>query len=157
MLVAAERDRMRRLAIAVACIALCALWCISGGPGTLVATAEEQPLVVVRGPTVVAFFKPVTDAEMEKDADTNETLADFQLYASRVREPLGKAGIEFQELYARAFRVRDGGETTTFRPAKVYVGYYFVAPGRKPRIEYGVMTDDGLLQAAHEYFGSSAK
>jgi hypothetical protein len=46
---------------------------------------------------------------------------------------------------------------TTFRPGKVGVGYYLVAPGKDPRVEYGVMTDADLLQLAKEYFGISAK
>jgi hypothetical protein len=101
----------------------------------------------------VAFFEPVTQAKLAKDPDTNEALADFQLYASSVRAPLRKAGIEFHELYARSFRLRVGNQLTTFRPVKEDVGYYLVEPGKKPRIEYGVITDADLLQVANEYFG----
>jgi hypothetical protein len=122
-----------------------------------VAAAEKQLLLLVSGPTIVAVFPPVTDAELKKDTDTNEALADFQLYTTRVREPLKGAGIEFHELYAHSFRVRDGKTVTTFRPVKGDVRYYFIFPGKKPRIEYGVMTDADLLQVAREYFGSPAK
>ena len=111
----------------------------------------------MRGPTVVAFFEPVPQAKLEKEPDTNEALADFQLYAKNVREPFRKAGIEFHELYAHSFRLRDGNKLTTFRTGKVGVGYYLVAPGKDPRVEYGVMTDADLLQLANEYFGISAK
>ena len=90
---------------------------------------------------------------MEKDPDANEALADFQLYAESLRAPLRKAGIEFHELYANSFQLRDGKRLTTFRPIKANVGYYLVAPGKKPRIEYGVMTDSDLLQVANKYFG----
>lgn len=124
---------------------------------SLVATAETQPLVGVEGRTIVAFFPPVTDAELQKDADTNEALADFQFYAKRVREPLKKAGIDFHEVYAHSFRVRVGKTVTVFRPVKGDVGYYFVVPGKKPRIEYGVMTDADLLQVANEYFGQDSQ
>jgi PP-loop superfamily ATP-utilizing enzyme len=137
---------MKRLRSAFACVALYAL---TVAPGA----AEKQPVVVVRGPTVVAFFELVPQAKLNKDPDTNESLADFQLYATSVREPLRKEGIEFHELYAHSFRLRIGSKLTTFRPAKVDVGYYLVAPGKKPRIEYGVMTDSGLLQVANAYFG----
>jgi hypothetical protein len=92
--------------------------------------AAEHPAFVVQGPTIVAFFPPVTAAELGKDADTNEALADFRLYAGPVREPLRKAGIDFQEVYARSFRVRSGAKVTTFRPKAVGVGYYYVAPGK---------------------------
>jgi hypothetical protein len=133
-----------------------ALVCALCGQVSLVAAADEQPVVAIAGPTIVAFF-PVTKAELQKDADTNEALADFQFYAKQVREPLKKAGIEFSEVYARSFRVRIGQETTVFRPVKGGVGYYLIAPGKKPRIEHGVMTNGDLLQVANEYFGTSAK
>jgi hypothetical protein len=122
-----------------------------------VSAAENPPLVVAEGRTIVAFFPPVNDAELQKDADTNEALADFQLYATHVREPLKNAGIEFRELYTHFFRVRVGKVVTTFRPAKADIGYYLVVPGKKPRIEYGVMTDADLLHVANDYFGTQAK
>ena len=136
---------MKRFRSAIAYFAFCV---IAIAPGA----AEKQPVVVVRGPTVIAFFKPVPSEQVDKDADANEALSDFQLYASRARVPLRNAGIEFHELYTHCFRLRVGNKLTTFRPAKVGVGYYFVAPGKKPRIEYGVMTHADLLQVANAYF-----
>jgi len=143
---------MKRLMSTLACVALSALSTPSAP-----ATAEKQPVVVVHGPTVVAFFEPVAQAKLEKDPDTNEALGDFQLYAANLREPLRREGIEFHELYAYSFRVCVGNRSTTFRSVKGNVGYYLVAPGKKPRIEYGVMTDVDLLQVANEYFGIPAK
>lgn len=137
---------MKRLGSAIACAVFCV---IAIAPGA----AEKQPIVVVRGPTIVAFFEPVSPGQLDKDPDMNEALADFQFYAERVRAPLRKAGIEFHELYTHSFRLRIGTQSITFRPAKISVGYYFVAPGKKPRIEYGVMTDSDLLQVANAYFG----
>lgn len=113
------------------------------------------PIDVVR-PTIVAFFPPVTEAELSKDWDT-EALADFQVYAERVRKPLKQRHIDFHEVYAHSFAIRRGKTATTFKPLKVNVGYYFVAPGKKPRVEYGVTTDDDLLQIADEYFGTKKK
>ena len=138
---------MKPLRLAIARVAFCAV-------AVTPRAAERQPLVVVHGPTVVAFFEPVTEAKLDKDPDANEALADFQLYASRVRAPLRKAGIEFHELYAHSFRLRVGKQLTTFRPVKMDVGYYLIAPGKKPRIEYGVMTDSDLLQVTNQYFGT---
>lgn len=133
-----------------------ALGCVLSLQASLVVAAEKQPVVIVAGPTIVVFF-PVTKTELQKDADTNEALADFQFYAKQVREPLKKTGIEFHEVYAQSFRVRIGQEATLFRPAKGNVGYYLIVPGKKPRIEYGVMTNTDLLQVTSEYFGTSAK
>jgi len=134
---------MKLLIAALACAASCCLTVAS----------DKQPVIVVRGPTVVAFFEPVPQAQLDKDPDASEALADFKLYARNVREPFRKAGIEFHEVYAHSFQLREGKRLTIFRPAKVKVGYYLVAPGRKPRIEYGIMTDADLLHLAHEYFG----
>jgi hypothetical protein len=113
--------------------------------------APKEKLIVVNGPTVVAFFPPVTDAELSRDPDTNESVADFQLYAARVREKLNNAGIEFEEIHVSSFAVRCGAKTTTFRSKKATVGYYFIAPGKSPRVEYGVMTDVDILRVVAEY------
>jgi hypothetical protein len=118
--------------------------------------SAEPPAFVVRGPTIVAFFPPVKQAELESNPGMNETLADFQFYAMQVREPLRKAGIDFHQVNASSFRIRIGTKLTAFRTGDK-VGYYLVAPGKKPRIEHGVETDVGLLEIASEYFGSVAK
>lgn len=127
------------------------LFCVALG------AAPKEKLVVVKGPTVVAFFPPVTDAALSKDPDTNESLADFQLYATRVREKLNNVGIEFEEISGSSFAVRCEAKTTTFRPKKTTVGYYFIAPGKLPRVEYGVMTDVDILRVAAEYFQRASK
>jgi hypothetical protein len=121
------------------------------------AAVPKQTVVIVNGPTVIAFFPPVTQSELNNDPDTNEALADFQFYARNVREPLHKAGIDFKEIYAVSFRVQRGERITTFRPGKATVGYYFVAPDKEPRIEHGVLTDADLRQIASKYFGISVK
>ena len=119
-------------------------------------SAQKTTFFDVRRPVVVAFFPPITEADFN-DSGTNDALDDFQYYARRVWQPLRKAGVDFHEVYAHSFRIRLGTRTTTFRPVKVDVGYYFVAPGKKPRVEYGVMTDADLLQVANEYFSLAPK
>ena len=57
---------------------------------SLASACGEQLSFVVQGPTIVAFFPPVKQTQLENDADTNEALADFQEYTNRVREPLRK-------------------------------------------------------------------
>ena len=122
---------------------------------SLVATPKKT-IVVINRPTVVAFFPPVTSAELNADPDTNEALSDFKLYAAKVRQPLNEAGIDFKEVYAKSFQVQRGTRITTLSPGKVDVGYYLVAPGKEPRIEYGVLTDADLLQIAKEYFDQTS-
>jgi hypothetical protein len=119
------------------------------------AVAKAPPVFTVKGPTVIAFFPPVSDSQLDGDADLDETLSDFQYYDDEVRMPFKKAGIELHETYTRAFSIRvKGQQLITFRTTrKNDVGYYFIAPGKKPHVEYDVMTDEDLLDVAHDYFG----
>ena len=115
---------------------------------------QPQPFVIHR-PTIVAFFPPVTESELNSDADTNEALSDFQLYADQVQAPLRKAGIDFHVANARSFKIRIGTTIRTFQTGKDGVGYYLIAPGKRPQIEYGVMTNADLIDVARKYFGGA--
>jgi hypothetical protein len=126
--------------------------------GVVVATHSElrdnqAATIEVQGPSIVAFFAPVTQAELDKDPDGTEELADFSYYTAQFQARLGKTPIAFTTLYTESFRVKVGQESTVFRPDKVKVGYYLIAPNKRPRIEYGVRTDDDLAQIARQYFG----
>lgn len=115
--------------------------------------ASDAPVISVRAARVIAFFPPVSQSDLSNDNDgLNESLNDFQYYAGRVRAPLKKEGIDFDEVYAKSFRVRIAAQTSLFKPSEDRAGYYFIAPGKKPLIEYGVMTDLDILQIAKEYF-----
>ena len=116
-------------------------------------TSPADRIFVVRGPTIVAFFPPANQKQVEGGSDFGEALSDFHFYASRVREPLTKAGVDFHVVSAAAFRVRVGRVHEVFRPTDPKIGYYLVAPGKQARIQYGVATDSDLLQSAREYFG----
>jgi hypothetical protein len=131
-----------------ATLIICALLCEP------VRAAQIPKVVTVSGPTVIAFFPPVTEKDLSQAPDTNESLSDFQFYVQRVRGELHDAGIDFQEIYASSFSLRFGAKTKRFHPRKTQVGYYFVAPGKSPHVEYGVMTDADILQAAKKYFST---
>jgi hypothetical protein len=139
---------MKRLLASLVCVV-----CLIAAPVLNGAPAEKQPLVIVRGPTVVAFFAPVSDADLEKDPYLGDALSNFQSCALAVGKPLKQSGIEFHELYARSFAVHLGSGTSTFRPAKLDVGYYFVRPGKAPHVVYGVKTEDEVMHIAKTYFG----
>ena len=55
-------------------------------------------------------------------------------------------GVDYREIHASDFVSKSETPLQTFGQLKA--GYYFVAPGKKPRVEYGVMTDSDLLHAA---------
>ncbi len=126
--------------------------------GSAIRLSAQKPATFdVTGPTIIAFFPPVTDAELRKDPDTNEALSDFQFYAGQVREPLAKRGITFKEVYADAFTIRQGKMTTLFGTKTMKVGYCLATPGKEPYVQIGVLSDAGLLQLADKYFGTSEK
>jgi hypothetical protein len=146
--------RQRRWTMRALFLGLCCVLC--GGQALSQTARAPSPSIQLSGPTVIAFCEPITDAQQEKDPNLADVLGDFQLYASRARAPLRKLGIGLQEIYARSFAVLAAGRRTEFHP-RISVGYYFIAPGRKPRIEYGVRVDSEIVQIAREYFGAPAK
>jgi hypothetical protein len=102
----------------------------------------------------VAIYCPEEAPNSGSDSDA---LADFRFYAGKARDEFNARGIQFEEIYAHSFHVRIGSEMRTFDTRKVGVGYYLVTPGKKPRIESGVMTDSDLLEVGSEYFGISLR
>jgi hypothetical protein len=115
---------------------------------------DKQPQVfVIHRPTIVAFFPPVARPGLDSDPDTNEALSDFQFYSGQAKSPLHEVGIDFFEADATSFKIRVGAHFHVFRTGKGGVGYYFINPGKKAHIEYGVMTGKDLLDAAWSYFG----
>ena len=115
--------------------------------------AEKTPVIDVSGPTLIAFFAPVTQEEVDKNDETSEALSDFQWHLREVKQKLQKAGITVHELYTRKFEVETGNKKKVFKPGKIDVGYYFVKPGKSPKVEYGVMSNIDIIEAAGEYFG----
>ena len=119
-------------------------------------SSVENPLFDIHQPTILAFFRPSSHVN-EPNTGASDALSDFQVYLRRASVPLGKAGIEVHEVYARSFQVRDGVKTTTFQTKKMGIGYYLVSPGKKPRVEYGLMSDLDLVRVASEYFEITIK
>jgi hypothetical protein len=116
-----------------------------------------MPVFVVRGPMIIAFFPGANENELEADPNGNETLQDFELYVSRAVQPLQKAGVDFHSVYAASFRLHIRSRVITFRARKAQPGYYFIVPGKRARIEYGVETDADILQLARQYFSMAVK
>ena len=133
-------DRRMNVLLATAVVALAA----SGSP--------PSRLVEVTGPTLVAFAPPITEKQLDADPNLGDVLDDFQVFLARARPKLEQAGVRVIVLTTRSFRVRSANKTSTYRPGRVDIGYYFVRPGRKPRIVLGVADDEELLNTAKQYF-----
>ncbi len=119
------------------------------------AKAPAVPAFVVKQPMVIAFFS-VTPEDL-RDPDTKDSYNDFQRYVTRAKVRLARHGIRVETAIGRSFTVQAGTEKSVFTPVRRQCGYYFIAPGRKPAVGYGVITDDGLLNEAQQYFGRLAE
>src|SRR5579862_977706 len=142
---------MRRLYLLIASVILLAPVC-----SPALRTSLETPRFEITRPTLLAFFRPASHMN-DTGTGANDALSDFQIYLNRAGVPLGKAGIDIHEVYARSFQVQDGMKLTTFQTKKIGIGYYLVSPGKKPRIEYGLMSDADLIRVASEYFDMTIK
>ncbi len=114
---------------------------------------EEGPIVIERA-TVIGFFPPVTDSDLEKDGDLNEALADFREHFVNARSYFEKKNVRVVELYAKQFTCKLDGKNIEFHP-KRDIGYLIAAPGRKPKALYGVMTDIDLGDAIDAYLNAN--
>ncbi|MGB0063818.1 MAG: hypothetical protein WBP85_05175 [Terracidiphilus sp.] len=137
----------------IGCLLLFAA-CIAG---TAVAqnNAKRTPVFVIYGPTIIAFYPHFSQKDLDTGEGDAEAMDDFSYYADQVEGRLKKAGIEFLSEEAKSFKVRDGARVLSFSGGKISIGYYFIAPGKEPRVEYGVMTDEDILGVAAQYFGKS--
>lgn len=121
---------------------------------------REQPEVhEIHRPTIIAFF--VADSTKSTDeraeADQAEAGSDFSYYASLVKEPLRRLGIDFRISEAQSIQIRNKTSVQNFRSSKLGIGYVFVAPGRRPRVMRGVMTDQDIIEMAKDYFRITGK
>jgi hypothetical protein len=127
------------------------LWLLLCVAVPLASAAEQQTRFVVTRPTLISFFLDSTDKKVRRDG--NEALAGFQFYLPDAEHTLEQAGVEVHQVFhVTSFRVKSRSQWRTFAPRKVTFGYYFVAPGREPRIEYGADDTDTILGFAAEYF-----
>lgn len=140
---------MRRLNSAIALLTILLTGTVASGK-----SSKKPDGIEISGPTVIAFYP--TNSDLKKN-DENSALFDFQLYATSARRTLEQSGVDFEVVNTRSFNVVLDGRRTTFKPAKASPGCYFAMPGKKPRVEYGVMNDQDIVRTAHEYFGRALK
>jgi hypothetical protein len=112
--------------------------------------AVDTTAVVVRGPTVVACWTPMSDAKMARDGDAAEAYGDFALNWRSSQASLRRAGIAAERRDARVVWLADDGRLRAVPCPGV--GYVLAEPARQPKLIRGVMTDVDLATAAAAYF-----
>lgn len=125
------------------------------------ARASEDPdvtpgaaVVPVTGPTLIAYFAPVEQRDLDSSQDLNEVLGDFgaDMYDQGPR--FERAGVRTYWCFSRDVYTRDGARVRRFSraPADI-VGYYLIRPGREPAVFRGVGLSGYRLDSAAAYFG----
>jgi hypothetical protein len=117
--------------------------------------ATHLPVVVVQGPTVIAFWLvPASDSALVADPDLASALDDQQFYMVGNRPLLSAAGIVPRDQPGRRFVVREPTKDWTFAAAadSAPIGYLIVEPGRTPLVLHKVQYPDALMTAARAYF-----
>ena len=128
-----------------------ALACVLAAAGTARAQAPDTATVLVRGPTVVACFHPVTLAQVDTDDDLATVLDDWQWHWYGAARSFRAHGVAAEARMANWVKLAIGGRLRLVRCPGV--GYVLVAPGRGPKILRDVMTDAELVDAAAAFFG----
>ena len=122
-----------------------------GTVAIMTAGSEQQTRFVITKPTLISFFLDYTDKEIAADGG-NESLSDFVYYLPQAEDKLRAAGVQVYSVFkVKSFQVKVSGQWRTVRP-RVTVGYYFIAPGREPKIEFGVQDTEAIMDLAREYF-----
>jgi hypothetical protein len=118
---------------------------------SMATAAEQQTRFVIIGPTLISFFPDYTDDEILADGG-NEALSDFDFYLPAAEETLKRAGVQVHAVFkVKSFQVKMGSRWRTVKPREK-VGYYFIAPGHEPRLEFGVEDTETIVDFAREYF-----
>ncbi len=113
-------------------------------------TEQQQTKFIITKPTLISFFLDFTDKQVEEEG--NEALADFVFYLPYAEDKLRAVGVQVYSVFkVKSFQVKVGHRWRTVRP-RVSVGYYFIAPGREPEIEFGVEDTGSILDLARKYF-----
>ena len=131
-----------------AALALCAACASARG---LHAQSDDTAAVVVRGPVVVACFRPVAQARVDRDRDLATVMDDFTWHWSEAARSLRAHGVVAEARGSGWVKLATRDRLRLVRCPRP-VGYVFAAPGRLPKVVAGVATDLDLLRAAAAYF-----
>lgn len=120
------------------------------------ADSADSNVVLINGPTLLAFYPAVTQAQVDTSEELTTVFDDFSYHLSTAADSLRALGVKVEERPVGQLRFIEAGEKRQFMPAKDSsdFGYLFLAPRRAMRVHYGVMTNTDLVQSAREYLES---
>jgi hypothetical protein len=126
---------------------------VSAAPSDSVQDTADSMMVAIDGPTLIAFYPAVTQAQVDSSEELATVFDDFSYHLSSASDSLRALGITIKSRPIGEIRFVEAGQRRQFLPARdsAEFGYLLVAPGRAQRVFYSVMSNSDLVQAAHEY------
>lgn len=120
--------------------------------------AADSAAVHVHGPTLIAFFPTVTQAQVDSSDDLATVLDDFTFHLGSANDSLTKLGFVVIDRPHGTFLIVDGAGSRQITPAldSADVGYVFIAPGRRDHLAYGVMASLDLVEAARTFLAGKS-
>ena len=120
--------------------------------------SADEDAIVVRGPTLIAFFPQASEQQLEEKPDLVEMLDDFHFHLNSAAETLRAAGVSIHVVPAGEIRILDGDRVRVLAPPSdgSDLGYYMVAPGRESSLALGIYTDVDLIEAVGRHLGIGA-
>ena len=132
----------------------------AGNQTASTATAQspvpDSMAVHVDGPTLISFYPTVTQAQIDSSEELATVLDDFSYHRSTAQDSLRALGFTMVDHPSGTIRIVDasGPRDIALAPDSADVGFVFVAPDRRDRVMYGVMTGGELIDAAHRFLST---
>ena len=122
-------------------------------PAAAAPARRDSTWVEITGPTLIAFFPPDVSAQIDAGGDEATALDDFGHHLASATDSLRALGVRVVGVGTRTLHVVQDGRTNVFAVPRdsADLGYYLVAPGRPPLVQYGVLSDTDLVDVAQEY------
>lgn len=121
----------------------------------------ESVWVEVRGPTLVAFYPLMSNAELEADPALAGALDDLAYHIGTAMDSLHAAGYGVEYCSGDTVWMRTGTVRSRFvrSPDSAAVGYVFTDTTGRRAVIYRVLTHLDLVEYAHEFkrAGAAAK
>jgi len=131
---------------------------------TAALTADYSLTVAITGPTVIGFFPPYTQSELDHDdGSINDGMAQVKYALGALYMCLKDQRPQVRFEQTKSLTISDGARSRRIaipnKPGKT-VGIVLVRPGVKPMVVYALTGPSSLqslaLNAAADYFGSPA-
>ncbi|HEU4787292.1 MAG TPA: hypothetical protein VFS57_07795 [Gemmatimonadaceae bacterium] len=108
-------------------------------------------------PTLISFYPTVTQAQVDSSEDLATVLDDFSYHLSTAQDSLRAMGFAIVDHPPGTIRIIDASSSRdiALAPDSTDVGFVFVAPGRRDRVMYGVMTGSELIDAGHTFLSAA--